>query len=493
MSLPSAAGSSLRLGTAEVALTLLILAAFGVIYLLTLRPGQYWGDDFAMYLMQAKGIAVGASAGQNGYIYNPATPQIGPPSYPPLFPALLSLVYRFRGPDLHMMKVEVAFCFLAALFVAVLLYRNYLPFPLCLVAIGVVALNPYFITFKEALVSDLPFLLPCYLCLYFLDECNRYSWKRTGLALMLLLALFLALITRSVAIVLLPVVAMTAGLHLVRFRRIPTRLAAVLAGAVVIVVWNTLVFAGPTSYLDQIGGPRLIILGHTAMAYLWSFRHLLWGIGLTSYLALAGCCALMLLGALGYWIRITNSPSAAELFAAMYGFMIVLSVGADLRLLIPLIPLWTFYVFVALRDLYSRPMYRRTVQLLATLLVVLYGWSYTAYFVTRATGPIREGLGDPAFAELCRYIQESTPATSVLLSPKPRLVALATGRRASSCSEGNDAEFWEYVDRLAADYIIVTPLFSGCGDRAVPPRPSGPAKTQDVFSNAEFRLILVQR
>jgi hypothetical protein len=392
-----------------------------------------------------------------------------------------------------MMKIEVTFCFLTALFVAVLLYRRHLPFPFCLVAIGVVALNPYFLTFKDALVSDLPFLLPCYLCLYSLDECNRYLWKRTGWALMLLVALFLALITRSVAIILVPVVAVTAVLHYVRYRRIPARVATVLAGAVAMVYCNTLVFPGAASYLDQMGGRKWILLGHTAMEYFWSFRHLLWGIGRADYLALAGCLVLMFLGALGYWIRITNSPSAAELFTAMYGPMIFLLVGADLRLLIPLIPLWTFYILVALMDLYWRPMWRRTVQVLAVLLVALYGWSYTANLVTRESGPIREGLGDPAFADLCRYIREATPVTSVLLSPKPRLVAFATGRRASSCSAGGDTEFWDYVDRVGADYIIVTPLFSGCGDRSVPPRPSGPAQTQDVFSNAEFRLISVRR
>ncbi len=347
-------------------------------------------------------------------------------------------------------------------------------------------------------MSDLPFLLPCYICLYLIDQCDRCSWKRTGLAAMVLLAQYAAFLTRSAAIILMPVVALSAILYYVRYRHVPTRAVAVLAGAAVMVVCSrTLVVAGPTSYFDKVRGPTWLTLGRTVTAYFWSVRHLLWGVDRAVYLTCACCLVLILLGAVGYWICMTDSASALEVFAAMYGLMILLWTSRpeddDLRFPIPLIPLWVFYILVALRDLSRRPMCRRSVQVLATLLLAVYGWSYAASLITRDTGPIREALGDPAFADLCRYIRESTPATSVLLSPKPRLLAFATGRRASSCPQGDDTEFWRSGDRIAANYMIVTPLFPDCRDRAAPPGPSGPVQKQDVFSNAEFRLISIRR
>jgi len=264
------------------------------------------------------------------------------------------------------------------------------------------------------------------------------------------------------------------------------------------VVWSrALAVAGPTSYLDKVRGPTWLTVGRTVKAYFWSVRHQLWGVDRAGYLTWACCLVLILLGVVGYWIRMNHSPSALEFFTAMYGLMILVWTSRpeddDLRFLIPLISLWVFYILVALRDLSRRPMFRRPVQVLATLLLAVYGWSYTASFVTRDTGPIREALGDPAFADLCKYIRESTPAPSVFLSSKPRLLAFATGRRASSCSQGSDTEFWRYVDTIAADYMIVTPLFAGCSDRAAPPGPRVPVKKQDVFSNAEFRLISIRR
>lgn len=63
---------------------------------MTIRPGQPWGDDFAMYILHAKNIASGKAYTDTGYIPNPGYAVLGPAAYPPLFPLVLSPVYRMN-------------------------------------------------------------------------------------------------------------------------------------------------------------------------------------------------------------------------------------------------------------------------------------------------------------------------------------------------------------------------------------------------------------
>ena len=51
----------------------IVIAAVGVGYLATLRDGHDWGDDFSLYIHQAKLIAEGRLAEDIGYRYNPAS------------------------------------------------------------------------------------------------------------------------------------------------------------------------------------------------------------------------------------------------------------------------------------------------------------------------------------------------------------------------------------------------------------------------------------
>src|SRR5215472_14514569 len=94
---------------------LAVIAAIGAFQIASIRQGHGWGDDFAMYIQQAKNFAAGLPFGESGYIYNPHYPQLGPRAYPPLYPLLLAPIYRQFGLSLEAMKVEAIICFLFAL------------------------------------------------------------------------------------------------------------------------------------------------------------------------------------------------------------------------------------------------------------------------------------------------------------------------------------------------------------------------------------------
>ena len=129
----------------------------GAVYLATLRQGQQWGDDFAMYILQARNVAAGQWSAPTGYIYNPHAPKVGPAAYPPVFPLMLAPLYRIWGLNLTPMKVEVTLCLLAALYLVFEFGAHLMPFAWAAGATAAVGLSPYFAAFKENVVSDLPF------------------------------------------------------------------------------------------------------------------------------------------------------------------------------------------------------------------------------------------------------------------------------------------------------------------------------------------------
>src|SRR5215469_777816 len=96
----------------------LLLASLALFYTVTVRDGNYWFDDYALYVHHAQNIAEGRPYTDTGHVYNRDITDYSPKSYPPLFPLLLAPVYRAYGLNLHAMKIEeVLFLFLTLLVV----------------------------------------------------------------------------------------------------------------------------------------------------------------------------------------------------------------------------------------------------------------------------------------------------------------------------------------------------------------------------------------
>src|SRR5260370_39533088 len=101
-----------------------LIVLIGACCLSTIRAGESesLGDDFAMYIHEAKNIALGVDYHQTGYIYEKEYAELGPKAYPPVFPLLLAGVYKAFGLNLTAMKIEVILLFLAALLAVTLTF-----------------------------------------------------------------------------------------------------------------------------------------------------------------------------------------------------------------------------------------------------------------------------------------------------------------------------------------------------------------------------------
>lgn len=466
-------------------IALLLIACIGIFYFATLRSGHTWGDDFAMYVRHAKNLAEGRTYSDTGYIYNPLYPRLGPPTYPPVFPLLLTPVYKFAGLNWVALKVVAVACWLGALTLLVFVFYRDLTLGSVVGVIAILGLNPFFFDYKDQIASDLPFLFFVLIALILLDRCDAKSgWP---LALAAGLSICLCTATRAIGLALLPSFLLYSLLRERRITAAAIRVSLVALASTALYVWS---FRGPVSYLDQLHITAASI-GHNLYFQLWQIYNNLWGNGFSRALAVILTATLGLLGVFGYLLRWRRGWGLAEVFLPLYTVAIILwPTEDDLRFLIPVIPYWLFYVAIAIEWMTKRwP--GRNVRMAALALVTLIFASYAGAYLHADFGPITEGVGDVRFRELCDFITTRTPPDAIFIFEKPRLLSLLTSRRASGYHDAADpGQIWDYSRRIGASYWILSQA-SERDKQYLRPTMLNASQAQRVFANAGFDLYWI--
>jgi Dolichyl-phosphate-mannose-protein mannosyltransferase len=147
------------LASAALALTVCLMAA--VMYA-THRTGHWWGDDWALYIRQAKGLLDGHPnrvAVENRFtVVNSLGPEFSPPLYPWGYPLLLAPFIAVLGVDLDALMVVGV---LSAVVYACCWYhlaRRRLGTVPALLGVLAVTLTPLLLSWAELIQSEWPFL-----------------------------------------------------------------------------------------------------------------------------------------------------------------------------------------------------------------------------------------------------------------------------------------------------------------------------------------------
>jgi len=458
----------------EGRLVFFVILAVGVFYLATLRDGHEWGDDFALYILHARNLVEGIPYGQTGYIYNPAIPAIGPPTYPPVFPLLLAPVYKFFGLNLKAMKVEIILLFLALLWVLSKVFAGELPLSRRICLIALVGFSPVCWYYKDLTLSDLPFALFLYLALWRLKSCYRTAGvpRVTLLAVATAaLALYLAYGTRSVGIVLATLQSVT--LHS------DASYAGILSG--------TRPQAGPVERaLDwtltwiEPAPRRLVNATRNLSLFLDNHYSKPFRVGL---FLLCGVLALV-----GFVRRLRTRVSIFEIFSALYiGTYLFVQIPIELRYLLVVLPLFFFYIMTGLAVVEaSLPGKWTSVPVVVVVSLMLI--TYVAAYSGEDFGPFQQGIGRKESLELFAYVKENSTPEDIFIFRKPRAFSLLTRRRASMYHwDAQDSALWAYFNQIGARFVI-----QGPPELDLHFWPEFLERNRDslelVFSNADFKV-----
>ncbi len=458
--------------SAYAVLTGLLISGITIFFCITLREGQNWDGDYALYIMNARNIITGRPYADTGYLFNPKNP-IHPASYPPGLALLLAPLYLWSGIDLQQMKMVGVSAFILFLLVFSRIVRQFLPAGIALAVTAVVGLHPVFWQFKDMIYSDLPFLFFCYAALYLVESLHQshrapQQWAIVGAAL----ALALAYMTRTIGIILFPTIAL---MSLYRSKKLINSGALIIALAALIIIFGRLRFPNDVAtYAGYFEGYNLLAVAQqqNTPGFMEGMRALViskvfHGARLGPYRLNADgvVVAFLLLVLLGWIIRVRARFSIYELFLLAYGLMFLafplVYASEFTRYSLPMWPLLILYAFYGVYTTIG--LLGKTAQL--TLPVLLFAAVCSVFAMQyRKTnfGPIPRSVTDPSSRELFDTIKTAVPTDAVLLARKPTIIALFTDRRSAIWpAKFSDEELWRYMHEIGASYIVEDPLRFG--------------------------------
>jgi len=478
--------------TSQLAIAILLIAIIGTFYFATMRVGHVWGDDFALYIQHAKNIVEHARYDRSNYIFDPDNPTIGPRTYPPGYPLLLSFVYWQFGMNLTAMKIENIIIFLVFLLVLFFLLKPELPLTQVAAIIAIIGFNPYLWDLKDIVASDISFLFFCYVTLWLIRRSQQLPPKELNWTEILGIASFLyfSYATRSVGLVFVPVLLLY---DLIRYRRISRRSVAITIIFLIGWVLQGRILHSDADYFRQINlHPKLILLNTVSSVqdlerlYFWpthltqlnkEFR-LLFFVGLSS------------LAVLGYIMRIRREVTIYELFPPLYvATLTVFPLGWEPRYMLPVLPLFFLYAFSGIAALPGIKAANFGKYVFIGLLLGT-GAVYATAYSKMTFGEMPDGVGKKEVGELFEYVRANTDPTSVLIFRRPRALGLFAERRSSAYHPyRNENDLWQYFNKIHADYLVEGPIDEPYWHTFIA---SQKPKLRDVYSNSEFTVYKIE-
>ena len=169
-----------------------LLGATLVLCLFLLRPGHDWGDDFALYIHQAKALARGdvqALYRQNRFtVEQSAWHTFSPYTYGWGFPLLLAPLYALFGISFTAFKDLEVVLYLGFLTAFYALIRNRIDRLAALLIISAIVLDTLYTSWTNAVLTEFPFLCSAMVSLLVIDALHREgrlpSWPPTLRALL---------------------------------------------------------------------------------------------------------------------------------------------------------------------------------------------------------------------------------------------------------------------------------------------------------------------
>jgi hypothetical protein len=257
------------------------------------RTGHTWGDDFTLYLRQARSLIdgnVGQVIADNHFnVNNAAKPGFSPYVYPWGFPILLAPFYRVFGLDYAALKLVEVACLLGFLWGFHAVVRRRMSQWLAFATVAAVGTTLAYLIHTDKLVSEFPYMAAVVATLWWLDRLRRdqrpldgatrrqliilgvmamcvFNVRREGLAILAAIAVaqlfdlrgrWRTADRRRIAT---PYIAFLGSVALLQLM-LPSALAPEYAGSGLHQTWAKLQGPFRTAFADQLGFPDLAGVG----------------------------------------------------------------------------------------------------------------------------------------------------------------------------------------------------------------------------------------
>jgi hypothetical protein len=472
-----------------IILSLLLAAA-------SLTRGHIWGDDFASYVLQAGSILNGTMSQfvqHNSFTIFESSSQIGPVAYPWGFPLLLAPVYVIKGIHPLALKLPGLFFFAGFLVCLYLLMRTRLGQMESALLVSLFAFCPLLLGFLDNIVSDIPFLFFSTLALLLMI---REESLQVGSALLLGCTMAAAFFIRTTGVLLLASFLLLeiwlVWLHRTDREEVRKRIRNMLLAAGVFALlwfWYAALFpGGGESYLAQYRDFTIGKALKNAIQYFYVFSQFF---GENNFWKIL-YYFLFLFFLLGAWQRRKQDLVFILYFVIWLLLLITWPSWQGPRFIFPLLPIFVYFTFQGMKMAAGKlpPHYVRfgqwTVYGFWILVAISFLFRSGAHaYVNLQNSRAINGPFDPYSREVYDYIQEKTPADSVIVFFKPRAMYLLTGHDSIMSTE---------CDRILTGDVLVLSRKVG-SNQQIPPEEIEACNLplQEVLRNSRFIVYKIQK
>ncbi len=456
------------------------MIALALFQFFTLRGGQPWYDDFALYVLHARNLVQGIPYADTGYLYNPQNPWFSPQTYPPGFPLLIAPVYALAGFDLQALRLVVIMSFVGVLYVFSLLLRPHHSPGYVLAAVGLLGLQPYYLSFKDLLLPDLSFVLFALLSVYLLRRLHEGVRTNFGIAVLAGICIYYAVSLRTIGITL---GAALGAYHVLRWQW-PSR-AVFLAAGIALLFYGIQLQLMPSGlgYATQIhdvaathGGSGLVPTAERA----GRMAHAIEGVFDVGWLPMTIALVTVagLLAAIGFISRVRRL-SIVETFVLAYTAALLVWPGVQARYFIPLVPFMLHYVMLGLGVI--RGWNERAGRASALAIFGVVSTTYLVAAVRAERTLFSPDVTSVDSQQLFGFLDRCTMPQDRVIATRPRAIALYAERYATPPPGRFTAD--KLTDfAIAGDFRYLVAVRGDSLD-IVPQR--RPAAFHPVFSNGE--------
>jgi len=473
------------------------------LFLINMREVHNWGDDFALYLHQAKNLVEGDSPQETGLIFNDDNP-IMVSSVSIGFSILLAPIYAIWKGEILSFTIYMTFYLLLAAISILLFFRKRFPFWLSLILILLIVYNRWVLVFKYNILSDIPFLA----LLFIMFNLYEQKWKNDWLKYMILalLAGFVISVRTLGVVFVLSVIAIT--LYELISHRLKKGTCALDARQRMLRLFLFAVISiGFYKLLDNLFFPNPkdgSYVGYLQEHNLWEVftRHIRYyynyfvgffhtfkmpaGIHTFNIIVFSA----FTLG--GFIVKVFRKIEIADFF--FIGFILVVfayPANPGFRYLLPLVPLVFLYMVEGFRFLAKNLKIKKEYVIAYSFFILLLAQYEPG--IARMSRPEKlkpiYGPQLPESIDVFDYIKENTADTSVFVFIKPRALSLYTDRYClANNKKQRDADSLDYIyKKYHVDYLLEN--FNEIKDSAMQVYIENYGyKLEVVYFNEHFRL-----
>lgn len=457
---------------------------------LNIKNTHDWGDDFAQYLIEAKNIKEGMPLGQSGFVEN-SNYILGPNCYPPGFPLLIAAT----SSNIIHLNILMSFFLLLIGYFTFLLLNKWYHFTPALVLSLVLVYNPLCLSFKNEVLSDLPFsaIVLLFFIMYLSDNKKKWMLILCGLVLAYTVntryvgwVLFLALIGE--------IVFKIAVKYFKNHKKDNVYLIQQAWIVVSFLLFHLLFYVAFPQKITYYDNPVVLSFferfsinanyNYAILKYFFSC----FDEGFLNYLVSYGIVFTALIGILLFVFKPdSRKPEILLFFILGYIASILVHQYSDtgFRLLIPVIAIILFFASHALFILLNIFPYKQYI-VFSLGLLVLFCYKQNAYKILTSTNEIPGPYSIEAVAAFDYINQNTSPEASILFS-KPRALTYFTGRKTHVNTEGaSKASIDIEIKAINPDFVLICNEITDDSTKAYFSIPT--LKWEMAFKNDKFQL-----